>query len=121
MPRYLPFAGKNAIAEMNIALQFSSPLDNKIGEAAEAIKAEFAADLPKFEPMQTLTISLGSFPIPAGTGTSSLTGFSLTKAKQDGTIARALRATNNIVSVHFLEYASWGETKAEAIEYFTRC
>lgn len=123
MAGYLPFAGKNSIVEMNIAIQFASPFDQKIGESLEAIKAEFAAEFPKFEPLQMFTISFGvqQFPMSGTSAAPAVSGFNLTKAKADGSAARILRVMTNMLSVHFLEYTSWKETKPQAIDYVARC
>lgn len=124
MGRYLPFAGRNSIAEMSIGIQFALPFDQQqIGASAEAIRVEFANEFPKFEPVQSFTINLGMqpFPVAGGNPASTLSGFNLVKAKTDGTPGRVLRAIANVVSVHFLEYTSWKETKPQAIDYITRC
>jgi uncharacterized protein (TIGR04255 family) len=108
---------------MNIGIQFVSPFDQKIGESIEALKAEFAADFPKFEPLQMITINLGlqQFSMPATSAAPTLSGFNLTKAKPDGSPARVLRVMTNVLSVHFLEYTSWKEIRPQAIDYIARC
>jgi uncharacterized protein (TIGR04255 family) len=123
MARYLPFAGRNSIAEMNIGIQFASPFDQTIGESMEVVKAEFAADFPKFEPLQMITINIGlqQFATPGASTAPTVSGFNLTKAKADGSPARVLRVMTNVLSVHFLEYTSWKEIKPQAINYLTRC
>lgn len=123
MARYLPFAGKNSIVEMNIGIQFALPFEQKIGESVEAIKAEFADEFPKFEPLQLVTINLGpqQSMMPGLSSASTLSGFNLTKPKPDGSAVRVLRVMANLLSVHFLEYTSWKETKPQAIGYITRC
>jgi uncharacterized protein (TIGR04255 family) len=123
MARYLPFAGRNSIVEMNIGIQFASPFEQKIGESLEAIKAEFANDFPKFEPLQMITVNLGpqQFMMPGANTAPTVSGFNLTKPKADGSAGRILRMMSNILSVHFLEYSSWKETKPQAVGYITRC
>jgi len=123
MSGYLPFAGRNAIVEMSIGIQFAQPFDQQIAGAAETIKAEFVAEFPKFEPIQMFTVNIGpqQFPTGGSSPTSTINGFNLTKVKTDGTPARVLRAMGNVLSVHFLEYTSWKETKPQAINYVTRC
>jgi uncharacterized protein (TIGR04255 family) len=123
MARYLPFAGKNSIVEMNVAIQFALQFDQKIGDSIEAIKAEFAGEFPKFEPLQMVSINLGpqQFMMPGTSSTPTLSGFNLTKPRADGSAVRVLRAMSNVLSVHFLEYTSWQETKPQAIGYITRC
>jgi len=125
MARYLPFAGRNAIAEMNIAIQFRQQFDQEIGKSVEAVKTEFVADFPKFEPLhlQMFSFNLGpqQFPIPGTNVASTVGGFNLTKPKADGSAARVLRVMANALSVHFLEYTSWKETKPQAIGYIIRC
>ena len=121
MSGYLPFAGRNAIVEMSIGIQFGQQFDQQI--AAETIKAEFVAEFPKFEPIQMFTVNIGAqqFPIGVSNPTPTINGFNLTKVKTDGTPARVLRAMGNVLSVHFLEYTSWKGTKPQAISYVTRC
>jgi uncharacterized protein (TIGR04255 family) len=123
MARYLPFAGRNAIVEMNIGILFAAPFDQRIGESVEAIKAEFADDFPKFEPLQMITINVGpqQFPMSSPTGVPVLSGFNLAKVKADGSAVRVLRVMSNVLSVHFLEYTSWKESKPQAIGYIARC
>lgn len=125
MSRYFPFAGRNSIVEMSVGIQFALPFDQKIVESIEAIKAEFAAELPKFDPvqMQMFTINFGvpQFPMPGGNATPTVGGFNLTKTKADGSVSRVLRVMSNVLSVHFLEYTSWKETKPQAISYVVRC
>lgn len=108
---------------MSIGIQFAQPFEQRIAGVAEAIKAEFAAELPKFEPIQMFTVNIGAqqFPTGGSNPTPTINGFNLTKVKTDGTPARVLRAMGNVLSVHFLEYTSWKETKPQAISYVTRC
>src|SRR5487761_422649 len=124
MASYLPFAGKNSIVEMSIGIQSALPFDQQVvGASAEAIKAEFATEFPKFEPLQMFTINLSvqQFPIGGSNPAPTISGFALTKVKGDGSPARVFRAMANVLSVHFLEYTSWKETKPQAINYITRC
>jgi uncharacterized protein (TIGR04255 family) len=129
MSGYLPFAGRNAIAEMSIGIQFALPFDQKVGEAIDAIKTVFAADLPKFDPLQMITINianigaapLGAPQLPIANPAPAVTGFNLSKVKADGSMARALRAMGNLLSAHFSEYTSWAEIKPQAIGYIRRC
>lgn len=125
MPAYLPFAGKNSIVEVSVGLQFAAPLDQKISPSVDAIKAEFAKELPKYEPMQTILVNVGIFPVvpPAAAAPSSsgVTGFNLSKLKNDGSPARLLRAMNNLLTIHFLEYEAWDKTKPDAVDYLRRC
>jgi uncharacterized protein (TIGR04255 family) len=129
MPGYLPFAGKNAIAEMSVGIQLASPLDQRVGPAVDSIKAEFAADLPRYEPLQMITINIanvgpaqvGAPQIPVANAAPSVTGFNFTKTRPDGSMARALRAMGNLISMHFSEYVSWAETKPQAMHYIFRC
>src|SRR5271157_2370373 len=124
MGKYLPFAGRNAIAEMSVGIQFGFPFDQQqIRESLEAIKVDFAKEFPRFEPVQMFSLNLGMqpYPVAGGNPAATLSGFNLVKAKTDGTPGRVLRAMANVLSVHFLEYTSWKETKPQAINYFTRC
>jgi uncharacterized protein (TIGR04255 family) len=99
------------------------PLDPQVAAAAEAIKTEFAADFPKFDPVQMFTLNIGAQQIPTAGGSPvpSIGGFNLTKLKGDGTPGRVFRAMSNVMSVHFLEYTSWKDTKPKAIDYIVRC
>lgn len=125
MGKYLPFAGKNSIAEMSIGIQFASPFDQRIGDSVEAIKAEFALEFPKFEPlhMQMFTINFGLPPFPTSGANTAPTvgGFNLTRPRADGSVSRLLRVVSNVLSVHFLDYTSWKESKPQAISYVSRC
>jgi len=122
MAGFLPFAGKNAIAEMTIGLQFLLPFDSKVGGSAEAIKLEFQSDLPKFEAIQTFSFNVGLSQFPSANVAPSMTGFSLIREKSDGSgPARILRVIPNIISVHILQYSSWKESKPLAVGYITRC
>src|SRR5271156_3189196 len=122
MAGFLPFAGKNAIAEITVGLQFSLPFDSKVGGSAEAVKLEFQSDLPKFEAVQTFSFNVGLSQFPSANVAPSVTGFSLSREKSDGVgPARILRVIPNIISVHILQYSSWKESKPLAIGYITRC
>jgi len=122
MAEYLPFAGKNAIAEMSVGLQFQLPFDSKIGDSIEAIKKEFAEDFPKVDPVQQFTLSVGTpFSPPSLPNPQGAVGFVLTKLKPDSSPARTLRAMGNSLSIHFMEYESWQQTKGLAIAYFEKC
>jgi uncharacterized protein (TIGR04255 family) len=122
MAEYLPFAGKNAIVEMAVGIQFQSQFDSRIGAAVEVIKSDFAKDFPKFEPLQQFTLNIGApFPFPAAPSSPGFAGFILTRVKPDSSPARILRAMGNTVSIHFMEYDSWQQTKSKAIDYFDRC
>jgi uncharacterized protein (TIGR04255 family) len=124
MSEYLPFAGKNAIVEMSVGIQFQSQFDSQIGENIAAIKNDFAEDFPKFDPvqMQQFTLNVGiSVPYSGPTGTPGLSGFVLTKLKSDLSPARVLRVMGNTISIHFLQYDSWQQTKTLAENYFDRC
>ncbi len=128
MTGYLPFAGRNSIAEMAIGIQFVLPFDQEVGKSIETIKSMFATELPKFEPLQMITINIGNIgATPFGTpqlpssNPPPVTGFNLTKIKADGSVARALRAAGNVLSANFSEYVSWAETKKQGIGYIVRC
>jgi uncharacterized protein (TIGR04255 family) len=124
MGKFLPFAGKNSIAEMSIGIQLSAPFDQRIGEAADAIKVDFAAEFPKFDPlqMQMFTVNFGSTPFPMPGGSApTVGGFTLTKNRTDGSISRLFRVVSNVLSVHFMDYTSWKETKPQALDYLSRC
>ena len=121
MARYIPFAGRNAIAEASISIQFSAQFDATIAAAVDAIKKDFESEFPRFEPVQTLTLNFGpsAFPLPATT--PAVAGFSLVKIKHDGTPGRIIRVIASSLSVHFLEYVSWKEAKPQTLDYITRC
>jgi uncharacterized protein (TIGR04255 family) len=123
MPGFIPFAGKNAIAEMTIGVQFALPFDLKIAEREEAVKAAFHDDFPKYEPMQAVTINLGPAPFQGlNPNAGSIAGFSFTRTKADGTSpARILRVMSNTVSAQFMEYTRWAEIKPQAVGYIVKC
>lgn len=121
MSGFLPFAGKNAIVEMNIAIQFAMPIEQQAASAAESVRIEFAREFPKFDPVQTFMLNIGVQPFPAQGVSQTIAGFTLTKQKPDGTPARVIRAMSNILSVHFVEYISWNDTKPQAVDYVRRC
>jgi|ERR1700722_3638696 len=123
MTGYLPFAGRNSIAEMTIGVQFAVPFDSKVGESADAIRSAFAIDFPKYDPLQAFTVNFGSpiFPMPAANTGPNVSGFSLTKIKADTSPARILRVMTNMISAHFMEYTSWREIKPQATGYITKC
>lgn len=123
MPQYLPFAGRNSVAEALFGVQFALPFDQRIGSFSNALKEAFAAELTKFEPMQTYTFNLGT-QLPQGVAPNippTITGFNLSKLKPDGSPARVLRAMNNALTIHFLEYNSWNETKPVGLQFLKRC
>lgn len=122
MAEYLPFAGKNAIVEMSVGIQVQSQIDSITGESLEAVKRDFLPDFPKFEPVQQFVLSVGvsvPFAVPPLSPVSS--GFVLTRLKPDGSPARILRVMGNTISIHFMEYDSWTQTKTLATNYFQRC
>jgi uncharacterized protein (TIGR04255 family) len=122
MGEYLPFAGKNAIIEMAVGIQFQAQFDSITGENLEAVKRDFAGDFPKFEPVQQFVLNVGgSFPFPSPPSSPGSSGFVLTRIKPDTSPARILRVMGNTISIHFMEYDSWKQTKALAISYFNRC
>jgi len=123
MSEYLPFAGKNSIAEMSIGIQFLLPFDLTLDERLVAIRKELETDLPKYEPLQSFTFSFSPAQqsMPGANVGSNLGGFSLTRSKADMTAARILRVVANSVSVHFMEYSSWDEVKPRAIDYIKKC
>lgn len=125
MPQYLPFAGRNAIAEMSIGIQLVAPFDQRIGEALSSIRNAFTKDeFPKLDPVQVFSLSIanvGSPLLPVGGGPPGVTGFSLTKSREDGSVSRAVRAINNMLSIHFVDYTSWAEIKPQAMGYIRRC
>lgn len=107
---------------MTVGIQFLLPFDSQIGGSVEAIKSEFQTDLPKFEPVQTFTFNVGLSQFPSANAVPNVTGFSLIKEKSDGAgPARILRVVTNVISVHILQYSSWGEAKSQATGYITRC
>jgi uncharacterized protein (TIGR04255 family) len=122
MPGFVPFAGRNAIAEMSVGFQFQLPFDfDRVGNV-ETIKADFARDFPKFEFLQTVILNIGpqQFPFPAPNAGASAGGFMFTRTKNDGTPARILRVMPNTISAHFMEYTSWAEAKPSAIGYISK-
>jgi|SRR5579859_1910035 len=127
MAQYLPFAGRNAIAEMSFGIQLATPFDQKVGESLERLRRSFTTDeFPKLDPVQVFNISFANIgspqlPVSGAAPASAVSGFNLTKLKADGSISQAIRAINNILSVHFTEYTSWAEIKPRAIGYVRRC
>jgi uncharacterized protein (TIGR04255 family) len=108
---------------MNVGIQFTFPVDQKIADSIEVVKAEFAVEFPAFQPLQTFTINL-SLPQSSVVGPSmapTIAGFNLTKLKTDGSPARVLRLMGNVLSVHFSEYTTWKEIGPQAISYIVRC
>lgn len=119
MPQYLPFAGRNAIVEMAVGIQFQSPFDARISKNVDAVKLAFSEDFPKFEAVQQITLNVGPMAFPQSI--PSFNGFILTKMKPDNTPARMLRVMGNIISVHFMEYDSWKSTRTSVVDYLQRC
>ena len=122
MGEYLPFAGTNAIVEMSVGIQVQSQFDSITGESLEAVKRDFASDFPKFEPVQQFVLNIGvSVPFANPPSSPGSSGFVLTRSKPDASPARILRVMGNTISIHFLEYDSWTQTKSLVINYFQRC
>ena len=122
MPDYLPFAGKNAIVEMVAGFQFQGQFYASLGPTISALRQDFEKDLPKFEPVQQITFTMGpAASMPAISPPPSPAGFVFTKPKQDGTPGRILRAIGNTVSIHFMEYDRWEDTSESILDYSRRC
>jgi len=124
MGRYLPFAGKNAIAEMSIGILFQSAFDPGFAEKFPVIKDEFAADFSKCEPMQQFVLNFGAaqpFPFPPSVQPpQNPSGVTFTNVRADGSPARLFRIMSNSISFHMMEYTSWKEAKSLALNYIAR-
>jgi uncharacterized protein (TIGR04255 family) len=125
MGTYVPFAGKNAIAEMSIGIIFQSALDSSIGEKFTVVRDELVADFSKFEPIQQFVFNFGGSPqfppmLPSGPVPQNPSGIAFTKTRGDGNIARIFRILNNSISFHIMEYTSWSEAKSLALDYTNR-
>lgn len=123
MGRYLPFAGKNAIAEMSIGIVFQAAFDTGFAEKFPLIKEEFQADFSKCDPMQQFVLNFGvaqPFPPPSVPGPPNPTGVTFTNVRADGNPARLFRILNNTISFYIMEYTSWNEAKTLALNYIDR-
>ncbi|MGB9115384.1 TIGR04255 family protein [Bradyrhizobium sp.] len=126
MAAYVPFAGKNSIVEAVFGLHFAQPLVPQITQKFDALRSEFIADLPSFEKMQMIQLTVGpqqqwGTPGSGGGPTPVVGGFNAAKFRADGKQSRALRGMANFLSVHFLEYERWAETKTDALSFLDRC
>ena len=123
MGRYLPFAGKNAIAEMSIGIVFQSAFDPGFAEKFSVIKEEFAEDFSKTEPIQQFVLNFGmqTSPFPPSVPPSqNVSGVAFTNVRADGNPARLFRIMGNSISFHMMEYTSWKEAKSLALDYIGR-
>ncbi len=121
MAAYIPFAGKNSIVEAVLALQFAQSLTPAVAEKFDDLKSEFIADFPSFEKMQVFQFTVGATQLGAATPSQSTAGFNASRLKADGKPSRVFRTMDMNISMHFLEYDHWAETKGAALEGFFRC
>jgi uncharacterized protein (TIGR04255 family) len=124
MGRYLPFAGRNAIAEMSIGILFQSAFDSGFAEKFPLIKEEFTADFSKCDPVQQFVLNFGvtqPFPLPPSMpAPQNPSGVTFTNVKADGNPARLFRILSNTISFHIMEYTGWNEAKSLALDYIDR-
>jgi uncharacterized protein (TIGR04255 family) len=124
MGRYLPFAGRNAIAEMSIGILFQSAFDSGFADKFHSIKEEFAKDFSKCDPVQQFVFNVGvqqQFPFPASLPASqNPSGVAFSNVRPDGNPTRIFRILNNTISFHIMEYTNWNEAKSLALNYIER-
>ena len=121
MAAYIPFAGKNSIVEVVFGLIFAQPLVSTIDNQFDALKAAFIGDFPSFEKMQMIQMTFGPQSDAGILPSASVVGINAIRFKPDGKPSRVFRGVNNTLSVHFLEYENWAETKAKGLEFLLRC
>jgi uncharacterized protein (TIGR04255 family) len=121
MASYLPYAGRNAIAEVIIGINYAHGLTEIAAAHSDAIKTALVADLPRYEPMNVININIPPPGISTGSNVSpSIGGFVLSKLKHDGTPSHLFRMMGNGIAVHLFEYDDWSSTKANALSYLTK-
>jgi uncharacterized protein (TIGR04255 family) len=121
MPRYLPYAGRNAIAEVIIGINYAHGLTEIAAAHSDEIKAALAADFPRYEPMNMISVNVAPAGISTGSNvTPNVIGFALSKLRNDGTPSRLLRVVANGIAVHQLEYDTWLSCKEGALGYITK-
>jgi uncharacterized protein (TIGR04255 family) len=121
MANYLPYAGRNAIAEITAGINYAHAVTDIAAANSDAIKAAFSADLPRYEAMNMVSLNITPPGVATGANvTPGIGGFTLSKVKNDGTPSRLLRMMANVISIHLLEYDDWTSVKNRVVEYFNR-
>ena len=122
MAEYLPFQGKHSIQEAQISLLFPESFDRRSIEVAESFaQAELSEALPRWDKasgdLDWIETTDPTSPALLETVRSDLVGFRFFKVQGDGQPARILRMVDDTLSVSFMDYESWGATKADALQY----
>lgn len=123
MPRYVPYAGKHSIAEAVVGLQLLLPIEPKTAQILSEIQENLRSELPRFDPMQVLTVgfNLGTTVPSTPVAAPTMGGFTLIKVNSDGRPNRMLRVMHNAITAHFLSYTSWAEIRPDALKYLGPC
>lgn len=121
MAKYLPFAGKNSIQEAVIAIHFAGEIDASVIESAfNRSQADLKNDFPAGNLIQMMAIR-----VPANVNARPDThlmqpqvgGFELSRPSANGSPARVLRLTKDLLSVNYMEYDSWDISCPQSIQY----
>ena len=122
MTRDLPFRPVNsahAIVECTIFVEFVPAFSHTVRERfVNNLASQLQNDLPKANVQKVLETEINiQEGKPSGTLREELNGVELQRIKSDGSLEWMLRTTENIVSVHCLNYTRWNDIWPEAKRY----
>ena len=122
MAKYLPFHDQHSIQEAQIGIQFVGQFDRQSIETTRGFaQAALSDTLPRVSEVRGGSIRIdiaGSVPTPSMESLQSeLVGFQFSKVQGSGQPARVLQLAGNALSVSFMDYLSWGESKEDALHY----
>ena len=120
MAQYLPFADEHSIQEAVVSVQFQIPLPPHVVNLAQDGVLEAHEDaFPRVREVHggEMLVDMNDASGPPSMHAARLVGFELSKPRSDGTPARVLRLSRDVLQVSFPEYTKWDEVVAASISY----
>lgn len=124
MGRYLPYAETHSIQEAVVAVHFSRSVDDpgSVERAFDLARSELQEDFGKSNPVHRLppieiTPGAQGLVMQQPDVSPSIAGFELTKIQSNGNPAYVLRLLNDTLSVHFVIYENWEDTRRKSLNY----
>lgn len=115
---FLPINKAHAIVECTIFIEFLPVFTHAVRQKLVNLASRFTEKLPKSDVQKVVEQSVTMTPQgPQVSFKEELSGVELQRVKPDGNLEWMLRTTENIISVHCLDYTRWNKVWPQAKYY----
>ena len=116
---FRPINSAHAIVECTVFVEFVPVFSRAVRDRfVNNLASQLQNDLPKTNVQKVLETAINiQDGQPSGTLKEELNGIELQRIKPDGALEWMLRTTENIISVHCLDYTRWDDIWLEAKKY----